>query len=122
VTDRDPSQGPDREGPPDDETLDRLFFALSDRTRRALLAQLAGGDASVSDLAEPHAMSLQAVMKHLAILASAGLVSVEKTGRVKRCHFVPETLEPASQWVNRYERYWRGQLSALEGYLKDFEE
>ena len=107
---------------PDADELDRVFFALSDRTRRALLARLAEGDSSVSALAEPHAMSLQAVMKHLGILAEAGLISMEKTGRVKRCHFVPETLASASSWVNYYEKYWHSQLQGLERYLKDLDE
>lgn len=105
----------------DEDELDRIFFALSDRTRRALLAQLANGDSSVSDLAGPHEMSLQAVMKHLGILADAGLISVEKTGRVKKCHFEPEHLAPASSWVNHYQKYWEGQLKALEGYFETVE-
>jgi DNA-binding transcriptional ArsR family regulator len=104
-----------------EDELDRIFFALSDRTRRALLAQLSNGDSSVSNLAEPYEMSLQAIMKHLGILAEAGLISVEKTGRVKKCHFEPEHLAPASSWVNHYQKYWEGQLRSLEGYLETVE-
>lgn len=106
----------------DDDQLDRLFAALADRTRRALLAQLAAGDSSVSELAAPHAMSLQAVLKHLGVLEAAGLVSIEKTGRVKRCHFEAESLSPATEWVSYYQRYWEQRLSALGDFLKKLEE
>jgi DNA-binding transcriptional ArsR family regulator len=105
----------------DEDKLDRVFHALSDRTRRALLRALSEGDSSVTALAEPFAMSLQAVMKHLAVLEAAELISVEKTGRVKRCHFEPEALVPASAWVKHYEAFWRRQLEGLEAFLDSVE-
>lgn len=103
----------------DDEQLDKVFFALADRTRRRILAQLALCDASVSELAEPHTMSLPAIMKHLQILSNAGLVSLEKTGRVRRCHFEPEALRTTKEWVDYYREFWRQNLQGLEAYLTE---
>lgn len=98
--------------------LDRIFFALSDRTRRAILAQLAeGGEVSVSELAAPHAMSLPAVMKHLAVLGEAGLTSEGKEGRVRRCQLDPAALAVASEFLAAYKRFWEDQFDALERYL-----
>ncbi len=97
-----------------EEELDRIFHALADSTRRKLLANLANGDSSVTDLARPFEMSLQAVMKHLDVLVDAGLVSVEKSGRVKRCHGEFAALKSAGHWVENYAQFWRGQLAGLE--------
>ncbi len=103
----------------DESHLDRLFFALSDKTRRALLASLSEGDCSVTELSQPYNVTLQAIMKHLVVLEDAGLISVEKTGRVKKCHFVPESLTPATEWVTYYQKHWQNQLHGLEKYLQE---
>src|SRR6516162_11435774 len=91
--------------------LDRTLAALADPTRRALLARLSSEDAlSVSELAQPFAMSLPAVMKHLDVLSDAALVSREKTGRVVACRLTAEPMEQAMDWLNRYQRFWSDNL------------
>lgn len=67
-------------------------------------------------------MSLPAIMKHLKILEEAQLISVEKNGRVKKCHFQPENLTPVTDWVSRYQKHWQDQLQGLEKYLKDMDQ
>ena len=90
-----------------DEVLDRTFAALADPTRRALLARLGSRDSiSVSELAQPFAMSLPAVMKHLDVLSDAGLVAREKTGRTVACRLTADPMEQAMEWLNRYQRFW----------------
>ncbi len=101
-----------------DHTLDAVFSALGDPTRRAILAQLADGETSVTALAAPHAMSLPAVSKHLGVLENAGLVSREKTGRVVRCRLEAEVLRDAADWIAEYRRFWEEQLDALADYLE----
>ena len=100
-----------------DEHLDRVFFALSDRTRRQMLAQLAQGEATVSSLAEPHQMSLPAILKHLGVLREAGLIKEEKDGRVRRCRIDPTELERATAWIAHYRKFWEAQFNRLEKYL-----
>ena len=87
--------------------LDRTFAALSDPTRRALLAQLEAQDAvSISELARPFAMSLPAVMKHLDVLTDAGLITRAKSGRTVTCRLNAAPMQEAMQWLNKYERFW----------------
>lgn len=95
-----------------------VFSALADPTRRAMLAQLALGEASVSELAAPYRISLPAVSRHLAVLESAGLVEKHKVGRVVRCRFTAKRMKEAMDWMKRYERFWSGQLDSLEDYLR----
>ncbi|MES2992585.1 MAG: metalloregulator ArsR/SmtB family transcription factor [Pseudomonadota bacterium] len=106
--------------------LDLVFAALSDSTRRGVLAQLArpGGDVgfSVSELAEPHGMSLPGFMKHLAVLEAAGLIARAKEGRVVRCALDAEPLHAAATWIAGYERFWTDRLDALGRYLDQQEE
>jgi len=90
--------------------LDSTFGALADPTRRAILATLLVGQASVTELAKPHRMSLPAVMKHIHVLEEAGLVSQEKTGRVRRCRLAAEPLKEAEQWIAPYRQFWEGTL------------
>ncbi len=97
--------------------LDATFSALADPTRRAILAALSGGQASVTDLARPYRMSLPAVMKHLRVLEEAGLVSQEKTGRIRRCRLAVQPLKQASEWLSYYRIFWENQLNALDRYL-----
>ena len=90
-----------------DEALDRTFAALADPTRRALLARLGERDSiSVSELAQPFAMSLPAIMKHLDVLSDAGLIARAKTGRIVACRLTAEPMEQAMDWLNRYQRFW----------------
>jgi DNA-binding transcriptional ArsR family regulator len=100
--------------------LDRTFAALSDPTRRALLARLAQRDeVSVSELAKPFTMSLPAVMKHLDVLSDAGLVKREKTGRIVACRLRAEPMEKANEWLNRYQRFWTERLDQLAAFLEE---
>jgi DNA-binding transcriptional ArsR family regulator len=101
------------------EALDRTFAALSDPTRRAILARLAQGDASVSELAAPFAMSLPAISKHLRVLEQAGLVERTKDGRVHRLRLVAQPLHQAASWIAHYQQFWEQQLAALADYLHD---
>ncbi|MDP3411316.1 MAG: metalloregulator ArsR/SmtB family transcription factor [Bosea sp. (in: a-proteobacteria)] len=99
--------------------LDRTFAALSDPTRRALLARLEGAEAvSVSELARPFAMSLPAVMKHLDVLSDAGLITRTKTGRTVSCRLKADPMEEAMGWLARYQRFWTQRLDALEAMLE----
>src|ERR1041385_3906890 len=95
---------------PEDLELDRVFFALSDPVRRAILARLGGQTLLVSELAEPFAISLQAVSRHIQVLVRAGLVTQERTGRISRCRLDAGPIYQAAVWVNRYSKYWQGQL------------
>jgi DNA-binding transcriptional ArsR family regulator len=104
--------------PHDEAALDRVFAALADRTRRAIVARLSEGEATVGTLAEPFAMSRPAVSKHLNVLEAAGLVHRTPDGRVNRCRLDAEPLGAASAWVERYRRYWEGRLDALADYLE----
>src|SRR5262249_23483654 len=98
-------------------TLDSTFAALADPTRRAILARLAHGDASVSALAEPFAMTLPAVLKHVRALEGAGLIERAKTGRTVRCRLNAAPLREASDWMSDYRQFWQAQFAALAGYL-----
>ncbi|WMD21249.1 metalloregulator ArsR/SmtB family transcription factor [Achromobacter seleniivolatilans] len=100
-----------------DETLDGIFSALADGTRRRILADLERGTASVSELARPHAMSLPAFLKHVRVLEDAGLIARAKDGRVVSCTLSPAPMRAASNWLARYEKFWNGQLDALARYL-----
>lgn len=97
--------------------LDATFGALSDATRRGLLAQLALGETSVGELAAPYHMSLPAVSKHLRVLEGAGLVVRHKDGRVHRCRLAPEPMKGAAEWIAYYRQFWERQFDALEQYL-----
>jgi DNA-binding transcriptional ArsR family regulator len=98
--------------------LNAIFGALANPTRRALVEQLAGGPESVGNLAEPHDMSLAAVSKHLQVLEDAGLISVEKDGRVRRCHLDAAPLSDAFGWLTRYRIFWEDRFDALEDHLE----
>lgn len=100
-----------------DVGLDLTFAALADPTRRAILARLASGEASVMELAAPHQMSVPGVVKHLGVLTEAGLVTTEKTGRVRRCALAPAPLRSAAEWIGFYQQFWEQQFDHLEQYL-----
>ena len=97
--------------------LDLAFQALADPTRRAMVERLARGPASVSDLARPLAMSLPAVMQHLAVLEASGLVRSQKSGRVRTCRVDPDRLSLAERWINDRRSEWERRLDRLGDYL-----
>lgn len=99
--------------------LDRVFAALSDSTRRAILARLGTGSLSISELAKPFPVSLPAVIKHLDVLSDAGLISREKNGRVVACRLQAEPMQEAMNWLSRYEKFWTGQLDRLAAFLEE---
>jgi len=99
--------------------LDATFQALADPTRRAILAALMRGQASVTDLARPYRMTLPGVMKHLRVLERAGLVTQRKVGRSRRCRLVARPLKDAEIWISRYRAFWERQFDAFERYLSE---
>ena len=101
------------------QALDSTFAALSDATRRGILARLAGGEASVSELAKPYDMSVPAVSKHLRVLESAGLVARSKDGRVHRCRLEAAPMKSAADWIAHYRQFWEAQLDSLQRYLEN---
>jgi DNA-binding transcriptional ArsR family regulator len=106
---------------PEGETLDRIFHALCDQTRRALLARLAQGPARVTELADPFQMSLAAVGKHLRVLEQAGLVNREVEGRNHHLSFSPAPLQDLAQWLGFYETFWKQSLKKLAHYAEQSE-
>ena len=103
-----------------DAQLDRAFAALADPTRRAIVDRLARDDGlAVTKIAAPFAVSLPAVMKHLDVLARAGLIERAKTGRTVRCSLRAGPMETAMQWLTRYERFWTDKLDALAKFVEE---
>ena len=100
-----------------DAALDRTFQALADPTRRAILSRLAEGSATVGEIAEPFAMSLAAVSKHVRVLERAGLLARDVRGREHHCELAPEPLRAASAWTEAYRAFWEDRLDALERHL-----
>jgi DNA-binding transcriptional ArsR family regulator len=98
--------------------LDIVFHALGDGTRRQMLHALAGGERTVSQLAEPFAISLAAASKHIKALENAGLIRREVRGRVHRCRLEPGPLASAQAWLSFYERFWTDRLDVLERLLR----
>jgi DNA-binding transcriptional ArsR family regulator len=101
--------------------LDRLFHALADPARRAIVERLSRGPAPVTELARPLPMSLPAAMQHLGVLVAAGLVRSEKLGRVRTCAIEPQALSLAEQWINARRIEWQHRLDRLGDYLKTLE-
>ncbi|MGE0564844.1 MAG: ArsR/SmtB family transcription factor [Pseudolabrys sp.] len=102
-----------------DERLDRIFSALSDRTRRGMLARLSAKPSlSVSELAAPLDMSLPAAMKHLAVLSDAGLVKRHKNGRIVSCALDATPMQQANEWLERYQRFWTDSFDRLAAHLE----
>ena len=102
----------------DSAALDDVFAALSDRTRRDMLARLAEGEHSVGDLAAPFAMSLAAASKHIKVLEAAGLVKREVQGRTHRVRLDARPMHAGLEWLRHYERYWDVRLDALDALLR----
>lgn len=97
--------------------LDRVFHALADPARRSMLERLTRGPASVSELARPLAMTLPAVVQHLAVLEESGLVRTQKVGRVRTCQIEAGSLQRAEQWINDRRIQWERRLDRLGDYL-----
>ena len=104
-----------------DDALDAAFTALADPTRRAILARLAAGEASVMELAEPFAMSQPAVSKHLKVLERAGLISRGRDAQRRPCRLEPERLKDLSEWIGTYREYWEESYSRLDEYLEELQ-
>ena len=101
-----------------DNALSLTFAALSDPTRRAILARLISGECSVSELAAPFEMSLPAVSKHLRVLARAGLISQGRQAQRRPCRIEAGPLKQVADWTERYREIWEGRLDRLDAYLK----
>lgn len=99
--------------------MDSIFHALSDATRREMLHELADGERTVGQLAEPFAISLAAASKHIKVLEGAGLIRREIRGRTHLCRLEPGPLASAHQWLSFYERFWAGRLDVLERLLRE---
>lgn len=102
--------------------LNAIFHALGDATRRHMLRELAKGERTVSELAQPFAISLAATSKHIKVLESAGLIRREVRGRTHLCRLAPEPLATAHEWLGFYERFWTSRLDALERLLREEDE
>ena len=103
------------------ERLNRTFAALADPTRRAILARLAVGEASVTELAEPFAMSLPAVSKHLKVLERAGLIARGRERQWRPSLLVAGPLKEVAEWTERYRRFWEESYDRLEEYLEELQ-
>ncbi|WP_342360838.1 metalloregulator ArsR/SmtB family transcription factor [Terrarubrum flagellatum] len=106
---------------PAEDALDRVFFALSDPIRRAILKRLGQGSLLVSEIAEPFAISLQAVSRHIQVLVRAGLIQQERSGRISRCSLEAAPLYEAAVWLNDYSAYWQAQFDLLATTLHDID-
>lgn len=102
-----------------DQRLDRVFAALTDPTRRAVLDRLRGGRATMTDLATPLGTSLPALTKHLAVLERADLIRTEKVGRQRYCMLSAAALRPAATWLDDYARFWTDRFDNLTAYLEE---
>ena len=100
------------------ERLDATFAALADPTRRAILARLASGEASVNELAAPFEMSQPAISKHLKVLERAGLITRTRDAQMRPCHIDARALKEADDWLEEYRRLWEARLDRLDDYLK----
>jgi DNA-binding transcriptional ArsR family regulator len=103
------------------EHLNATFAALADPTRRAILARLASGETSVSELAEPFAMSMPAISKHLKVLQRAGLIERGREAQWRPCRLAPAPLKDASDWLESYRRFWEESFDRLEDYLRELQ-
>jgi len=105
--------------PAQQDALSATFAALADPTRRAILARLAQGDAAVGQLAEPFAMSLPAISKHLKVLEKAGLISRGRDAQWRPCRLEAATLKSVDEWLEHYRKLWDEKLDRLESYIRE---
>ena len=101
--------------------LDSTFAALADQTRRAIVARLARGEASVMELAEPFAMTQPAISKHLKVLERAGLITRHRDAQRRPCRLEPKRLQQLSDWIGDYRQYWEESYERLDDYLKELQ-
>ena len=106
----------------DDRQLDALFAALGDRTRRDIVVRLSAGEATVTELAEPYAMSMQAVSQHLRVLERSGLIRRERHRQTRPCRLEPAALEVAVSWLEESRRTWSARMDRLETRLAELQE
>jgi DNA-binding transcriptional ArsR family regulator len=104
------------------DQLSGVFAALADPTRRAILDRLAGGEATVNELAAPFPMSLQAISKHLKVLERAGLIVRGRDGQWRPCRLDPAPLRQVAEWMEQYRRFWDERYEQLDSYLRDLKE
>src|SRR5881628_2103163 len=104
------------------DRLNRTFAALADPTRRAILARLASGEASVTELAKPFEMSMPAVSKHLKVLERAGLIARGREAQWRPCRLEAGPLKDAAEWVEHYRQFWEQSLDRLDDYLRELKE
>lgn len=104
------------------DSLSAVFAALADPTRRAILARLASGEATVTELAGPFAMTLPAVTKHLKVLERAGLISRGREAQWRPCRLEAQPLQQAADWVDQYRQHWELRLDRLDAYLKQMQD
>jgi DNA-binding transcriptional ArsR family regulator len=104
------------------DPISAVFAALADPTRRAILARLATGEATVNELAAPFPISLQAISKHLAVLERAGLIVRTREAQWRRCRLDPAPLRTLAEWVDQYRRLWDERYDSLDDYLRDLKE
>jgi DNA-binding transcriptional ArsR family regulator len=100
------------------KSLDQTFAALADPTRRAIVARLARGDATVGELAEPFRISLPAISRHLKVLEDASLISNQREGKSRRCHLKAEALAGAAAWIDSQRSFWNGSFDRLDVRLR----
>lgn len=105
----------------DDDELSRVFAALADRTRRHIVARLTAGDATVGELAEPYDVSVQAISKHIKVLADAGLVSQRKDAQRRPCHLEADVLDLVTKWTERYRRRAEERYDRLDAVLAEMD-
>lgn len=103
------------------DSLSSTFAALADPTRRAILARLAQGEAGVTELAEPFAMSLPAISKHIKVLERAGLIARGREAQWRPCRLEPARLQEISGWLDRYRAFWDQRLDRLDDYLQQWQ-
>ena len=106
----------------EDQRLDALFTALSDRTRRDIVSRLSAGEATVKELAEPYAMSMQAVSQHIRVLERSGLISQGRHRQTRPCRLEPAALEDALSWIEESRRTWSDRMDRLETHLAGLQE
>jgi DNA-binding transcriptional ArsR family regulator len=104
------------------DQLTITFAALADPTRRAILARLAGSEATVNELAEPFGISLQAVSKHIKVLEKAGLISRSRHAQYRPCTFEAAPLDDAAEWIGRHKQVWHERFDKLEQHLRTIQE
>jgi DNA-binding transcriptional ArsR family regulator len=104
------------------DDLSATFAALADPTRRAILTHLAAGEATVGQLAEPFALTQQAVSKHIKVLEHAGLVSRSRVAQARPCRLEPARFEPVAEWIDRHRKVWRERYDRLDAHLETLRE